>query len=90
MSNRTILSLVSLLMVFALLLVNSQFQARRLFIELERSQLRQKELETEWSQLQLDQSMLAKHARVDSLARTSLGMSSPGVGKTQYLTAGAK
>ena len=52
MSNRAILSLVSLLMVCALLLVNSQFQARRLFIELERSQLRQKELETEWSQLQ--------------------------------------
>ena len=73
MSNRAIFSLVSLLMVCALLLVNSQFQARRLFIELERSQLRQKELETEWSQLQLDQSMLAKHARVDSLARTSLG-----------------
>ena len=66
MSNRAILSLVSLLMVCALLLVNSQFQARRLFIELERSQLRQKELETEWSQLQLDQSMLAKHARVDT------------------------
>lgn len=90
MSNRMILSLVSLLMVCALLLVNSQFQARRLFIELERSQLRQKELETEWSQLQLDQSMLAKHALVDSLARTSLGMSSPSAGKTQYLTTGAK
>jgi len=34
--------------------------------------------------------MLAKHERVDALARTSLGMSSPGAGKTQYLTAGAK
>jgi len=90
MSNRTILSLVSLLMVCALLLVNSQFQARRLFIALESSQLRQKELETEWSQLQLAQSNLAKHERVDALARTSLGMLSPGAGKTQYLTAGAK
>jgi cell division protein FtsL len=90
MSNRTILSLVSLLMVCALLLVNSQFQARRLFIALESSQLRQKELETEWSQLQLAQSNLAKHERVDALARTSLGMSSPGANKTQYLTAGAK
>jgi cell division protein FtsL len=90
MSNRAIFSLVSLLMVCALLLVNSQFQARRLFIELESSQLRQKELETEWSQLQLAQSNLAKHERVDALARTSLGMLSPGAGKTQYLTAGAK
>jgi cell division protein FtsL len=85
-----ILSLVSLLMVCALLLVNSQFQARRLFIELERSKVRQRELETEWSQLQLDQSNLARHARVDLLARTSLGMSSPSVSRTQYLTAGAK
>ena len=90
MSNRALLTLVSLLMTCALLLVNSQFQARRLFIELERSQLRQKELETEWSQLQLDQSNLAKHARVDLLARTSLGMSSPSTSRTQYLTAGVK
>ena len=90
MTNRAIFSLVSLLMVCALLLVNSQFHARRLFIALESSQLRQKELETEWSQLQLAQSNLAKHERVDALARTSLGMSSPGAGKTQYLTAGAK
>jgi cell division protein FtsL len=90
MSNRMILSLVSLLMVCALLLVNSQFQARRLFIELERSKVRQRELETEWSQLQLDQSNLARHARVDLLARTSLGMSSPSASRTQYLTAGAK
>jgi cell division protein FtsL len=90
MSNRTILSLVGLLMVCSLLLVNSQFQARRLFIELESSKVRQRELETEWSQLQLEQSNLAKPARVDSFARTSLGMSSPGAGKTQYLSAGAK
>jgi cell division protein FtsL len=90
MSNRTILSLVGLLMVCSLLLVNSQFQARRLYIELESSKVRQRELETEWSQLQLEQSNLAKHARVDSFARTSLGMSSPGAGKTQYLSAGAK
>jgi cell division protein FtsL len=90
MSNRAIFSLVSLLMVCALLLVNSQFQARRLFIELERSKVRQRELETEWSQLQLDQSNLARHARVDLLARTSLGMSSPSASRTQYLTAGAK
>jgi cell division protein FtsL len=90
MSNRAMVSLVSLLMICALLLVNSQFQARRLFVELERSQLRQKELETEWSQLQLDQSNLAKHERVDSLARTTLGMSSPSANKTHYITAGAK
>jgi cell division protein FtsL len=61
-----------------------------LFIELERAQLRQKELETEWDQLQYEQSTLAKHSRIDSIARTSLSMSVPGASRTQYLTPGAR
>ena len=67
MSNRALLPLVALLVACSLLLVNSQFHARRLFIELERVQLRQKELETEWAQLQLEQSLLAKHTRTQLL-----------------------
>ena len=90
MNNRALFSLVALLMACALLLVNSQFHARRLFIELERAQLRQKELETEWSQLQLEQSQLAKHARIDTMARSQLGMAPPGPGRTQYMTTGAR
>ena len=90
MSNRALFPLVVLLMACALLLVNSQFQARRLFIELEHVQLRQKKLDTEWAQLQLEQSLLAKHARIDAMARTSLGMAPPGPGRTQYMTAGAR
>ncbi len=89
MSNRVLLPLVALLMLCALLLVNSQYQARRLFIELERAQVRQRELETEWAQLQLEQSLLAKHARIDALAK-SFGMSVPGPTRTQYLIVGAK
>ncbi len=71
------------------MLVNSQYQARRLFIELEQAQLRQRELETEWAQLQLDQSKLAKHERIDGIAKT-LGMSAPGAARTQYMNAGGK
>jgi cell division protein FtsL len=82
-----LLSAVALLVLCSLLLVNSQHQARRLFIELERTQLRHKQLETEWDQLQYEQSTLAKHSRIDGIART-LGMSAPGPTRTQYLTAG--
>ncbi len=90
MSNRALLPVVALLVASALLLVNSQYQARRLFIELERAQARHKELETDWDRLQYEQSTLAKHSRIDGIARTSLAMSAPGPGRTQYLTAGAK
>ena len=90
MSNRALFPLVALLVACSLLLVNSQFHARRLFIELERAQLRQKELDIEWAQLQLEQSLLAKHARIDAMARTALGMAPPGPGRTQYMTAGAR
>ena len=90
MSNRALFPLVALLVACSLLLVNSQFHARRLFIELEHAQLRQKKLDIEWDQLQLEQSLLAKHARIDAMARTSLGMAPPGPGRTQYMTAGAR
>lgn len=90
MSNRSLISVVLLLVMCSLLLVNSQYQARRLFIELERAQLRQRELETEWDQLQYEQSTLAKHSRIDAIARTSLNMSVPGSGRTQYMTPGAR
>ena len=90
MSNRSMITVVALLVLCSLLLVNSQYQARRLFIELERAQLRQKELETEWDQLQYEQSTLAKHSRIDGIARTSLNMNLPGPGRTQYLTPGGR
>lgn len=83
-----LLSAVALLVLCSMLLVNSQHQARRLFIELERAQLRHKQLETEWDQLQYEQSTLAKHSRIDGIART-LGMDAPGPARTQYLTARA-
>jgi cell division protein FtsL len=90
MSNRSMITIVALLVMCSLLLVNSQYQARRLFIELERAQLRQKELETEWDQLQYEQSTLAKHSRIDGIARASLNMSVPGPGRTQYLMPGVR
>jgi cell division protein FtsL len=90
MSNRSMITVIALLLLCSLMLVNSQFQARRLLIEHERTLSRLKELETEWDQLQYEQSTLAKHSRIDGIARTSLSMSPPGPGRTQYMTAGSK
>ena len=89
MNQRSLIPMLALLVLCSLLLVNSQHQARRLFIALEQAQLRQQQLETEWSQLQLEQSNLAKHARIDAMAK-SMGMNTPTADRTRYITVGAR
>lgn len=90
MSGRINLILTVLLVLCALSLVNSQYQARRLFIELERAQAAARQLEIEWSQLQLDQSTLAKHARIEANARRDLAMMPVTPARTQYIHVGGK
>jgi len=82
--------LAMLAIACALSLVNAQYQARRLFIELERSQSQSRQLDIEWAQLQLDQSTLGKHARIEANARRDLNMVPVTPARTQYLTLEAK
>jgi cell division protein FtsL len=89
-SGRLNLILTVALVLCALSLVNAQYQARRLFIELERAQATARQLEIEWSQLQLDQSTLAKHARIEANARRDLAMVALTPARTQYINKGAK
>jgi len=89
MSWRINLFLTMALVLCALLVINAQYQARRLFIELERAQAAAKQLEIDWAQLQLDQSTLAKHARIEANARKDLNMVAVTPERTQYLTMGA-
>lgn len=90
MSARLAVFVTVLLVCSALLLVNAQYQSRRLFIELERAQTLARQLDIEWAQLQLDQSTLGKHARIEASARRDLNMVALTPARTQYLTAGAK
>ncbi|MGI4847608.1 MAG: cell division protein FtsL [Janthinobacterium lividum] len=90
MNARLNLILTVLLVLCALSLVNAQYQARRLFIELERAQSLARQLDIEWSQLQLDQSTLGKTARIEEVARGDLSMVPLTPARTQYLTAGGK
>ena len=62
--------------------------ARHLFLELERAQSRARQLDIEWAQLQLDQSTLGKHARIEDIAHRDLGMTQLTPARTQYLTEG--
>jgi len=56
----------------AVSLVKVRHQARGQFIELQKIVKVRDELATEWSQLQIEQSALASHARIDRLARQRL------------------
>lgn len=80
--------LIGALVICALLLVTSQHQTRRLFIELERAQAQARQLDIEWRQLQLEQSTLGKHVRIESHARRDLKMMPVNAQRTQYLEAG--
>lgn len=72
------LLLLAVLVVCALSLVTSRHQARKLFVELEREQARTRGYETEFGQLQLEQSTWAMPVRVEKIAREQLRMQIPG------------
>jgi cell division protein FtsL len=87
MSTRWNILLGLLLVISALSLINSQYQARRLFIEIERAKTLSQQYELEWTQLRLDQSTFGKHARIEAVASKELGMTHVTPERTQYLTA---
>ena len=88
MSGKINAVLAALLVICALSLVKAQYQARHLFIELERTQSQARQLDIEWAQLQLAQSTLGKHARIEEIARRDLEMTPLTPARTQYLTEG--
>jgi cell division protein FtsL len=86
MSGKINAVLLALLVCCALSLVKSQYTHRHLFIEVERAKSEARQLEIDYSQLQLDQSTLGKHARIEQIARTDLGMQAVSAARTQYLS----
>lgn len=82
---RISLALLVVLAACSLGLVTSQHYARKLFAELEREQVRAKNFEVEYGQLQLEASTWAMHARVERLARERLRMRPPEAKRIQVL-----
>ena len=77
------LLLLAALAAFAMGLVTSQHQARRLFGELEQEQERSRQLGVEYGQLQLEASTWAVHARVERIASRQLHMRAPDAKRLQ-------
>jgi len=69
--------LFSLVLASAILLVYSKHQSRKLFVELEQLRYQVDALNTEWSQLQLEQSAWSGHGRIERVARKRLSMVMP-------------
>lgn len=78
--------LVLVCVLCALGVVASQHKARKLYSELERAQEHMTQLETEFSQLQLEQRTWAAHGRVEKIARETLQMAPPKPGMVLALT----
>jgi cell division protein FtsL len=82
------LLLLAVLVLCALSLVTSRHQARKLFVELEREQARTRGYETEFGQLQLEQSTWAMPVRVEKIAREQLRMQIPGPRRIEVVPGG--
>ena len=79
------LLLLAVLVVCALSLVTSRHQARKLFVELEREQAKTHGYETEFGQLQLEQSTWSMPVRVEKIAREQLRMQLPSSARTEIV-----
>ena len=61
----------------AIMMVYSKHQNRKLFVELQALKHQVAELNTEWGQLQLEQSAWSGHGRIEQVARERLSMVMP-------------
>ena len=83
--SRLTLFLLLLLLASAAALVTSQHQARKLYAELERERQTAKQIETEWGQLQIEQSTWSMHSRIEKVATARLHMTTPATDQTHML-----
>jgi len=90
MMARISLILLGALVACALSLVTSRHDARRLFVELEREQAKSRQFETEYNQLQLEQSTWGMPARVEKIARENLRMQLPAAARVEVVDTTAK
>lgn len=77
MRTLLIFLLAGTVFVSALKVVVAQHQARKLFIEIQVLEKQRDRLNEEWGRLQLEQSTWATDDRIESIARSRLGMVAP-------------
>ena len=78
------INLLLLLVVVACALgvITAQHQSRKLFVELEGERAMAQKLDTEWTQLQIEQGTWATNKRVEAVASRTLGMRAPDASNT--------
>ena len=86
------LLLLLVLVACALGVITAQHQSRKLFIDLESERAAAQKLDTEWTQLQVEQGTWATNKRVEAVASRTLGMRAPDAASTVVVTveAGAR
>ena len=90
MTGKLNVVLAAALVGCALSVVNARYQRNLLINDLEKLQTQQRQLEVDWSQLQLDQSTYGKNERIEQIAHDQLNMAPLSPARTQYLTEGGK
>jgi len=83
--TRLNVALLVVLVTCALSLVTSRHQSRRLFVALGDEQVMGRKLETEYGQLQLEQSTWSMPARIEKIAREQLRMQLPSAARTDVV-----
>lgn len=83
--TRVNLLLLVVLVLCALSLVTSRHHARRLFVELTRAQSEARAYDTEYGQLELEQSTWGMPARIEKIAREQLRMQLPSASRTEVV-----
>ncbi|MEI8324621.1 MAG: cell division protein FtsL [Betaproteobacteria bacterium] len=84
--TRLNLMLVLAVLVSALYLVHTQYESRRLFVEVDQALAHARSLESEHDRLDLEKRAQATPLRVEKLARDSLHMQSVNPALTQYVS----
>ncbi len=78
--------LLVLLLASSLYLVQTSYEARRLFAQLDRAKAEQHQLETEFKRLDAERQAQATHLRVEKVARDKLRMRTATPPVTQYVS----
>jgi cell division protein FtsL len=83
--TRLNLFLFGLLMLVALGVISAQHKARKLYFELEQQEELANNYQTEYGQLQLEQSTWAMHSRLEEYAQEKLHMQVPDMKRIQVI-----
>ena len=79
MKGFVLFSMILAVFFTAMQVVITRHEARKLFVEIQALEKVRDSLNEEWGKLQLEQSTWATDGRVESLARTKLGMKLPSI-----------